>query len=60
MDKLGGGMAWGLGLAYPHSGIWNDWPLGTCCIGQGTLPNILSLIIYVEKESVEEWMWVHV
>ena len=24
-----GGME-GLGLAYAHCGIWNDWPTGTC------------------------------
>ena len=24
-----------------HYGIWNDWPVGTCSIAQGTLPNIL-------------------
>ena len=31
----------GLRFAYSHCGIWNDWPIGTCCIAQGTLPNIL-------------------
>ena len=29
------------GLAYAHYGVWNDWPTGTCCIAQRTLPNIL-------------------
>ena len=38
-----GGEGWigGLGLTYAHRGIWNDWPAGTCCIAQRTLPNIL-------------------
>ena len=31
----------GLGLAYAHCCIWNDWPMGACYIAQGTLPNIL-------------------
>ena len=30
-----------LGLACAHCGIWNDWPVGTCCIAQGTLRNVL-------------------
>ena len=44
----GGGLGWtgSLGLAYAHWGIWNDWPVGTCCIAQGTLPNILWLSIW--------------
>ena len=29
-------MDWGFGI-----GIWNDWPMETCSIVQGTLPNIL-------------------
>ena len=35
----GGGKGWttGLGLAYAHCGIWNDWPPGTCCVAQGIL-----------------------
>ena len=44
-DRLGEGEEeWtgGLGLAYAHHGIWNDWPTGTCCIAQGILPNVLS------------------
>ena len=32
---------WGLGLAYTHWSIWNDWLVATCCIAQGTLLNIL-------------------
>ena len=31
----------GLGLACAHGGVWNGWPLGTCCKAQGTLPDIL-------------------
>ena len=40
-DRWGGGWTGGLGLAYAHCGIWNDWLMGTCCIVQGTLPNVL-------------------
>ena len=32
---------WGLGLAFAHWGIWNDWPTGTCCVAQRTLPSNL-------------------
>ena len=39
--QVGGGWTGDLGLAYSHWGRWNDWPMGTCCIAQGTLPNIL-------------------
>ena len=38
---VGGGMEWGLRSADTHWGLWNDWSTGTCCIAQGTLPNIL-------------------
>ena len=38
---LGGSGLGGLGLTYVPSGIWNDWPPGTCCIAQSTLLNIL-------------------
>ena len=37
----GGGWTGILGLAYAYCGIWNDWPMGTCCITQRTLHNIL-------------------
>ena len=42
-DMLMGGKGWtgDLGLAYAHCGTWNGWPVGTCCVAQGTLPNIL-------------------
>ena len=33
----------GLGLTHAHCGVWNDWPTGTCCIEQGTPPNILYI-----------------
>ena len=29
-----------LGLAYARWGMWNDWPMGTCCVVQ-RIPNIL-------------------
>ena len=32
------GWTGGLGLAYAHWGLWNDWPTATCCRAQGTLP----------------------
>ena len=40
---MGGEEGWtvGLGLAYAHLGIRSDWPIGTCCIAQRTLPSIL-------------------
>ena len=51
---VGGGIAGGLGLEYAHCGtgglgleyahcgtLWNDCPMGICCIAQGTLLNIL-------------------
>ena len=37
--KAGGGTDWRFGIA--HCSIWNGWPVGTCCITQGTLPSIL-------------------
>ena len=54
----GEGWTGGLGLAYEHCGLWNDWPMGTCCIVQGTLINIL--IIDVGEESERDWRCVHV
>ena len=35
------GLTESLGLAYEHCGKWNDWLMGTFCIVQTTLPNIL-------------------
>ena len=37
------GVGWprGLELAHTECSTWNDWPTGTCCTAQGTLPNIL-------------------
>ena len=35
------GLRDGGGLVYAHHGIWNDWTMGTYCVAQGTLPNIL-------------------
>ena len=37
-----GGEGWtgGLGLAYAHRGMWNDWSTGTYCIAQRPLSNI--------------------
>ena len=56
-DRCRGQMDWGLGLAYAHRGIWNDWAMGTYCLAQGTL---YSVIIYLGKESESEWMYTHV
>ena len=39
--SMGEGWTGGWGLAHAHRGIHNDWPTGTCCAAQGTLPNIL-------------------
>ena len=40
---MGGGEGWtgGLGLTCAHRGTWNDWPMGTCWIAQGLLPDTL-------------------
>ena len=35
------GCAGGSGMASAHCGTWDDWPVGTCCPAQRTLPNIL-------------------
>ena len=35
-----GGIDWEFGIGM-HIEVWNDWPMGTCCIAQRTLPNIL-------------------
>ena len=39
--QAGEGWIGGLGLAYAHYCICNGWSIETCCIAQGTLPNIL-------------------
>ena len=39
-DRRGEGWTGGLGLAYAHCGIWNDWPTGNCCIAQESLQNL--------------------
>ena len=41
-DRWGEGWTGGVGLAYAHWGLWNGWPMGTCCLAQRTLPNILG------------------
>lgn len=41
-DGWGGdGLGRGLGLASALCGIWNDGPVGTCCMAQGPLPDML-------------------
>ena len=32
---------WEVGIGMCTRGIWNDWPVGACCIAQRTLPSIL-------------------
>ena len=49
----------GLGLAYAHWGIWDDWSMGTCCIAQRTLASNLW-IIYGWKESERECICIYV
>ena len=34
----GEGWTGGVGSAYAHRGLWNDWPTGTCCVAERTLP----------------------
>ena len=53
----GEGWTGGLGLAYVHCGIWNDWPTATCCIAQGTLHNILWQSIW-EKNLKRMDIWI--
>ena len=49
----------GLGLAYAHCSIYNDWPVGTGCIVQGTLPNTDNLHgKWIQKKKVD--MWIHI
>ena len=54
----GGGERWtrGLGLAYAHIGLWNDWPTGTCCKAQSTLANILWQSMW-EKNLKENYVY---
>ena len=40
-DREWEGGTGGLGLAYAHWGIWNDWPMGTCTRALRTLASIL-------------------
>jgi len=51
-DGGGGGIDRGLGLAYAHWGLWNNWPMGTCCRAQRTLPNILWSSVW--EKNVKE------
>ena len=48
----------GLGLADAHCVIWKDWPVGTCSLAQGTLPNILWCSVWEEnlKEKGGEYI----
>ena len=46
-----GGEEWtgGLGLAYAHCGIWNDWSVGTCCREQRPLYPIFFDNLYRKR-----------
>ena len=57
----GGGEEWtgGLGLAYAHCGIRNDWTMGTCYNSTENATQYY-VIIYEGKESEREWMCVYV
>ena len=61
-DRWGEGWTGGWRLACAHSGLWNDWPMGTCCIAQGTLPSIPWSSIWEknlrENECVSMGDWV--
>ena len=57
--QIEGRMDWGLGLVCAHCSIWNDRPMGTCYIAQGTL-SIWEMIIYMGKESEKESICVYV
>ena len=59
--QVGGWDGWtgGLGLAYTHRSIWNDWPMGTFCIAQGILPSSLWWSTQ-EKNLKKKWMYAYV
>ena len=48
---------WGLGLANSHSGIWNDWTMGTCYTEQRILPNFLWWSVW--EMNLKENGWVY-
>ena len=50
------GWTGGLGLAYAHCDVWDDWPIGTCCRHRELYP--IFLIIYTEKVFEREWVCV--
>ena len=52
VDRWEEGWIESLGLAYAHYDIWNDWPMGSYCIAQGTLHNIMWLSMGKELENV--------
>ena len=56
--QVGGDTLGGFVLPYAHWGIWNDWPMGTCCAAENFTQ--YSVIIFVGKESEREWMCVYV
>ena len=56
---VGEGRIGGLGLAYAHCGIWNDWPMGDLLYFTGNSTQH-SVIIYMGKQSEKERMCIHV
>ena len=44
----GGGVDWEFGIGICTLWYWNDWPMGTCCVVQGPLSNILRNVLGVE------------
>ena len=58
----GGGKGWTGGWGLAHCGIWNHWPMDTCCIAQGTLPSILWSSMWEknlnENRCVSMYTWI--
>ena len=52
----------GLGLAYAHWVIWNDWPMGTCCALGYSIGNTTQyfVVIYWENNLKENGLCVHI
>ena len=60
LPKVGGGGRDGfrIWIGYTHRGIWNNWPLETCCIAQGTLPSVLWQSMW--EKNHREWIRVYI
>ena len=48
-DEWREGWNGGMELAYAHNGIWNNWPMGTCCIVHRELHTIFCNNLYQKR-----------